>query len=204
MSEIETISSDWYDRNAQRYMASTLDADLSHIYASFLRYVPEGGRILDAGCGPGRDSLVFQQMGYDVTALDASAEMVRIASERLGKPVLQIRHQDVVFRQTFDGIWSMASLLHVPQAELRVVFEKYRNALVPGGVLFASFKHGQGESRTKGRLFSNQNRQSLERLIAPIADLEVIDTWVDFDNRPGRSHEEWVSVLCRRATTVTP
>jgi 2-polyprenyl-3-methyl-5-hydroxy-6-metoxy-1,4-benzoquinol methylase len=197
MNEVE--SSGWYDRNAQRYMASTLDADLSHVYEPFLRHVPEGGRILDAGCGPGRDSLVFQQMGYDVTALDASAEMVRIASERLGKPVLRLHHQDVAFQQEFDGIWSMASLLHVPQAGLPLVFEKYRNALVPGGVLFASFKHGEGEVRTKGRLFSNQNRQSLERLIAPIADLDVLDIWVDFDNRPGRGHEEWVSVLCRRA-----
>jgi SAM-dependent methyltransferase len=130
--------------------------------------------------------------------------MVRIASERLGKPVLQLRHQDVAFRQAFDGVWSMASLLHVPQADLPRVFEAYRDALVPGGVLFASFKHGEGEVQTKGRLFSNQNRQSLESLIAPIAGLDVIDIRVDADIRPGRSHEEWVSVLCRRTTTATP
>src|SRR3712207_7267921 len=49
----------------------------------FLRRVRPGGRILDAGCGTGRDALAFVQRGFEVVAFDASAEMVDRKSTRL-------------------------------------------------------------------------------------------------------------------------
>lgn len=191
-------SASWYDRNASDYISRTQFVDLHHLYQRFLAYIPDGGRILDAGCGSGRDSLAFQTMGYDVTAMDASIEMVRHTSELLRKQAHLLRHQDVTFREAFDGVWSMASLLHVPQAELPGVLARYRDALVPGGVLFVSFKHGDGERFADERLFTNQRHASFARLIETIPDLALLDASIDLDTRPGRTGDEWFSAICQR------
>lgn len=196
-------SAAWYDRHTQDYIERTKSADLSHLYAWFLRRVPAGGRILDAGCGPGRDSLAFQRRGYEVVAMDGSIAMVKHASELLQTQAIHMRHQEVEFVAEFDGVWSMASLLHVPHDELPGVLARYRNALVPGGVLFASFKHGDGMDRRDERLFANQNDDSFRRVLAAVPDLVLLGTRIDPDGRPGRQGEEWFSVLCERAIART-
>ena len=73
---------------------------------------------MDAGCGSGRDSKVFIDSGSEVIAFDGSAEMAKIASEFLGREVLNILFKDMNFYEEFDGIWACASLLHIPKAQL--------------------------------------------------------------------------------------
>lgn len=198
MSVSNLNSAAWYDCNTQTYIANTQSVHLSHLYEKFLRYVPAGGRVLDAGCGSGRDSLEFRGLGYDVVPMDASLAMVQHGSQLLGTEAMHKRHQDVDFVEEFDGVWSMASLLHVPHAELADVLEKYRTAFRSGEVLFASFKHGEGEHYRQERLFANQNAESFRQLIDEVPELTLIDSWVDTDRRPGRQHEQWFSVLCQK------
>jgi hypothetical protein len=146
----------------------------------------------------GRDSIVFEARDFDVVSLDASAAMVEHASRLLSRPTLHLRHQEVAFQKEFDGVWSMASLLHVPRVKLPAVLMNYRAALVPGGVWFASFKHGAGELVVKGRLFSDHTRKSFETLLGLTPGLALIESFVSLDTRPGRETEEWLTVLCRR------
>lgn len=198
MGRDQIDSADWYDRYPQDYIARTQAVDLSSLYARFLVHVPSLGRILDAGCGSGRDSLVFRAMGYDVVPMDASIAMVKHVSEVLGQEALHLRHQDVTFVEAFDGVWSMASLLHVPLAELPEVLQRYGRALKLGGVIFASFKLGEGEDVRDARLFANQNEASFRALIVEVNDLELLESWIEPDRRPGRHDEQWFCVLCRR------
>ncbi len=199
MSSGDVNSAAWYDRNTQDYVDRTQMVELSHLYERFLRYVPAGGRILDAGCGSGRDSLAFRRLGYDVVPMDASIEMVKHVSQLLGTKAIHRRHQDVDFVEAFDGVWSMASLLHVSHAELPEVLGKYRTALIPGGAFFASFKHGQGEQVRDERLFANQDDASFRQLLRHVPGLTLLETSVDTDRRPGREGDEWFSVICRRS-----
>jgi SAM-dependent methyltransferase len=192
-------SAAWYDRHPQDYIARTQAVDLSPLYAKFLAHVPPGGRILDAGCGSGRDSLAFRGMGYEVVPMDASLAMVEHVTEVLDQEALHLRHQDVAFVEAFNGIWSNASLLHVPHAELPDVLQRYGRALAPGGVLFASFKLGEGEDVRSERLFANQNETSFRAVVGRVAGLELLETWTEADRRPGRQDEQWFSVLCRRS-----
>lgn len=203
MADQPLDSAAWYDRNTRDYIERTQSADLSRLYAWFLRHVPAGGRLLDAGCGSGRDSLAFQRLGYDVVAMDGSIAMVKHASQLLKTEAIHKRHQEVDFVAEFDGVWSMASLLHVPHDELPGVLARYRDALVPGGVLFASFKHGDGMYRRDERLFANQNEESFRRVIAGVPELVLLETRIDPDSRPERQDEEWFSVLCERAAART-
>jgi 2-polyprenyl-3-methyl-5-hydroxy-6-metoxy-1,4-benzoquinol methylase len=195
----EVNSAAWYDRNTQDYIDRTQGVDLSHLYEKFLQYVPAAGRILDAGCGSGRDSLAFHRLGYRVVPMDASIEMVKHVSQLLGIEAIHLRHQAVDLAEAFDGVWSMASLPHVPYSELPAVLERYRTALVPGGALFASFKHGSGERVRDERLFANQNEASFLRVLSQVPGLTLRETSVDMDRRPFRENDEWFSVICQRS-----
>lgn len=64
----------YYDKNAQDFYERTINADVQDLYQKFLKYVPKQGRILDAGCGVGRDSKFFLSKGYEVVAFDGSLE----------------------------------------------------------------------------------------------------------------------------------
>lgn len=114
-------SAAYYDQHADRYIEDTDSIDLSPLYKRFLAHLPAHARILDAGCGSGRDSMAFNRLGHDVVATDASPAMVRHASRALGQEVLHLRHEDIRFEEAFDGIWSNASLLH----SRRPIFRRY-------------------------------------------------------------------------------
>ena len=75
----ETIA--YYDGNAKKFIANTANIEFSALQKTFADMLPEGGRILDLGCGSGRDSLAFLKAGLSVDAVDGSAEMVKAANE---------------------------------------------------------------------------------------------------------------------------
>ncbi|NCA72135.1 MAG: class I SAM-dependent methyltransferase, partial [Sphingobacteriia bacterium] len=135
----------YYEDQAGAFFAGTVGVDMTPLYARFLALVPPGAHLLDAGCGSGRDALAFQRLGYRVSACEASPALARLASDYCGLPVEVRRFQDIDWVARFDAIWACASLLHVPMLELPGVMRRLARALVPGGVLYASFKHGAGE-----------------------------------------------------------
>lgn len=156
----------YYDEPANAYADQTLHADMSVIYERFEKYLTSGAAVLDAGCGSGRDSLHFVKAGYSVTAIDASQEMCAFASRLLQQEVRQLRFQELDYDACFDGIWACASLLHVPERQQAKVFHRLMHALVPGGVLYASWKYGETErtEASSGRLFCDMTAQRAEAL----------------------------------------
>ncbi|MBL6459377.1 class I SAM-dependent methyltransferase [Belnapia sp. T6] len=190
----------YYDRNATRFAADTADLDMSALHDRFLRHLPPGGRILDAGCGVGRDALAFAEREYSVVAFDGSAEMVRLARERLGTgaEVRHMRFGDVAWREEFDGIWACASLLHVPAADFPAITTKLAAALRAGGAWYMSFKVGEGEHIRGARMFMNHSETSL-RAALKHASVTVVDVWTTADVRPGRQNEGWINAVAVRA-----
>jgi 2-polyprenyl-3-methyl-5-hydroxy-6-metoxy-1,4-benzoquinol methylase len=190
--------SDYYDDHASEFIADTLSVDMEEVYKPFLSRVPPGGRILDAGCGSGRDTLAFHNKGYDVVSIDASAKMVELAKLLTGRPVFRMRFQEIQWVEEFDGIWACASLLHVPKIEMDEVWRRLINALKPGGAWFMSFKKGQGESIRKGRFFNDYEEQELRALIEKQQDIELLQLWTTRDVRRGREQEQWTNAIVRR------
>ena len=76
---------EYYNKYADRYSDVTRNADMSDIYKRFEEHLKPGSRILDLGCGSGRDSKYFLDKGYDVVSLDASEAMCRKTQELTGK-----------------------------------------------------------------------------------------------------------------------
>jgi SAM-dependent methyltransferase len=187
----------YYDDHAEEFRQQTETVPMEHLYAPFLVHIPDGGRILDAGCGVGRDSKAFLDRGYDVVSFDASETMVALTTALTGRPALRLRFQDVDFREEFDGIWACASLLHVSRNNIGVSLRRLIAALKRGGVIYASFKHGCGERVAGGRLFNDYNEADLAALITNFPELSVVDVWGTQDSRPNRSNERWLNMLAR-------
>lgn len=192
------MTEQYYNEHAAAFINDTLEIDMTALYAPFLEYIPTGGHILDAGCGSGRDSRAFLQRGYLVTACDAAESMVVAATAILGQPVLQLRFQELSFEQIFDGVWCCASLLHVPQHEMDDVLNRIARALNPGGILYASFKYGEGEEKRNGRYFTNYTEQTWSRQRMHHLDLEHLCVWTTADVRSGHTDERWLNVLMRQ------
>lgn len=189
---------DYYDRNADAFDRDAARLDLEHLYQPFLELLPPAGRILDAGCGPGRDSKAFLDRGYDIVSFDASPRMVELASRRTGRPVVLARFEDLEFADEFDGIWASASLLHVPRGKLSDAFGRLLRAVKSRGIIYASFKYGTGDRIKGGRLFSDFSEDTLAEFLGQFADAEILRLWQTADIRPGRSGEAWVNVFIRK------
>ncbi len=197
MNLVPTKTLNYYNQHAQTFSDSTLNVDMSALYAEFLPLIPKHGHILDAGCGSARDAMYFKQQGFTVSAFDASENIAKLASNYLQQTVEVKAFQQLNFTNMYDGIWCCASLLHVPKVELPQVFLKLQNALKPNGVLYVSFKYGTQERVHNGREFTDLNEDGLTALITHHTELKILKQWQTVDQRPERESEVWLNALIK-------
>jgi len=191
-------SVDYYELHADDYAKSTFGLDMSSIYERFFANILPGAHIADAGCGSGRDTKLFLQRGYRVTAFDASAQMARVASIHTGQKCSVLRFQDVQFEQEFDAIWACASLLHVPKRDMRDVLRRFLTALKPGGVIYASFIEGEGERiAADGRLYNSYTAQSFRDLIGTIGSICELSWWKSDETSRPVERAPWLNFLLK-------
>jgi SAM-dependent methyltransferase len=193
-----TDSVAWYDQNAESFFARSIDTAILVQQRAFADLLPRGGRVLDAGCGSGRDAKTFREWGFEVTATEAAPKLAALARRHSGVDVQVMTFDQMDWVEAFDGIWACASLLHVPRSGLPPTLRRLTRTLVPGGVWFMSFKYGEGERAANGRRFTNLDEAGAKRLIEEAGGLELLSLQVSGDVRPERSEERWLSVFCRR------
>ena len=113
----------------------------------FMRALPKHGRVLDLGCAYGRDAELLTRKGFAVTGVDFSGAMIRKARRRVPKATFIV--QDVqrlpLRKNTFDGVWASAVLLHVSKKAVPRILHKLYAVLRPGGLLFIGTYLGKGE-----------------------------------------------------------
>ena len=190
----------YYDEHAEAFVERTAHVSVAHLYEPFLTLIPQGGRILDAGCGSGRDAAEFLRRGYEVVAFDGSDKLARIASRRTGLDVFHLTFDEIPWRMEFDGIWACASLLHLPSEQLHGALDRLVEALRPGGALYVSFKAGNFEGTRAGRWFSDMTEAGLQELLSTIGRVKTLRVWISQDSR---SHTivEWVNGLAQMTST---
>ncbi len=189
----------YYNENAASFADQTVNVDFSEVQERFLLRLPEGGRILDFGCGSGRDTKYFLSRGYQVDAVDGSEEMCRVASANTGIKVKRMLFTELDAQKAYDGIWACSSILHLPKDELGRVFLRMANALKDNGVIYTSFKYGEFEGYRNGRYFTDFTEEAFGDFIKDIPEIEVSESWLSGDVRPGRGGERWLNLLVGRS-----
>ena len=194
----------YYSQNAADFITSTQNVSMTTIQDSFTSLLPPNAHILDLGCGSGRDSLAFLQKNFTVTALDACKEFCQATKkltadfqEKGRIKIIQKTFSELSAFQKYEGLWACSSLLHVPKAELPVIFQKIENSLKPDGIFYCSFKKGKFEGERNGRYFSDFIEEELCTMIEEYTKLSKVRLWLTNDARPGKT-EIWVNSLWRK------
>lgn len=186
----------FYSQNAIEYADKTMMLNMEGIYPFFLQYIPPNGKVLDAGCGSGRDSLYFLRHGYQVAAFDASAEMCREAERRLLQPVQQLKFEQLACDSMFDGVWACASLVHIPWSEQGRNISKLLQALKPGGVLYASWKYGSNFHTEGCRCFCDMDEKRVAEVTKQLKETQLLEQWISFGIE--NTEQKWLNTIFQR------
>lgn len=184
----------YYNDKAKEFIEDTILVDMGFSRDRFLKHVKDEGHILDFGCGSGRDSKKFIDLGYQVSAIDGCETICEITSEYLGIDVKCLRFNELNEVNKYDGIWACASILHLNMNELEDVFNKMKKALKDDGAIYTSFKLGEFEGERNGRYFTYMTEDRLNKVIG---DLKIEDMWVTSDGRVNRHSEKWLNTVLK-------
>jgi len=186
----------YYDRNAEDFFRNTIDVDMTEIYNEFTSLLPEKAKIIDIGCGAGRDILYFKKLGYNIIGVDNSPEIVRLASKYTKENIILQDFTKLDYREEFDGIWACASLLHFNKTKLISVIEKIIEYIRKSGIIYTSFKYGDFEGVRNGRYFSDFTEKSFSTLVLK-SKIQIIKMWTTNDRRPDRT-TQWLNIILAR------
>ena len=164
MTDRETIAV--YDARAADYAKLEPSDTPSDTLATFIAALPQGARVLDLGCGPGTSARHMVRAGCVVDALDASAEMIGLASAIDGVTARQASFDDISGTAIYDGVWANFSLLHAPRTDMPRHLSAIHAALKPGGLFHIAVKEGTGEARDSiNRLYTYYTEAELTDLL---------------------------------------
>lgn len=135
-----------YNRIAREYARANKTYSFWRRELEALRKFSPGKKVLEIGCGAGRDAKVFLDDGFDYLGVDASSGLLHIAKQVNPTGMFRLmNYYDLRFPpNSFDGVWSMATLLHVPKKKLPKVLKPIRKLLRPSGVFVVSMKEKSG------------------------------------------------------------
>jgi SAM-dependent methyltransferase len=191
---------DHYDSNAEAFWEGTRDHDVSQNRAALvdqLRGSPPF-RILDFGCGPGRDLAAFAAMGHEAVGLDGCLAFVAMARQHSGCEVL---HQDFLALdlpgESFDGIFANASLFHIPSTDLPRVLRELLVALRPHGVLVASNPRGDGREGWSGGRYGCYFDLERWRGLFTTTGFDDVSHYYRPKGKP-RAEQPWLVTIWRR------
>ncbi len=191
----ETLA--YYNANAENYYERTVSSDMQAQYDFFLKYVPSGARILDLGCGSGRDSKYFMDKGFLVTPLDGSEAMCKKAESYTGLSVRQMEFLDLNDREIYSGIWASASLLHLEKKDLGRMFAKLRKALTRDGILYVSFRKGNFDGMRNGRHYTDLTEGELFNLVNTVGGMKIVQA-KEFKEERDEETITWICAIIKK------
>ncbi len=195
-----------YAGGPQWFWEGTKDHDVSQNVQALLSALPGQGpfRILDLGCGPGRDLMTFRELGHDPVGLDGCAAFVAMARDMAG---CDVWHQDFISLdlppEHFHGVFANASLFHVPRAELPRVLRELWTTLVPGGVLFSSNPRGPQVEQVNGERYGFYCELPVWRDYCEGAGFREVHHYYRPPGRP-REEQPWLASVWRKGGVFPP
>ncbi|MEW9698695.1 class I SAM-dependent methyltransferase [Paenibacillus sp. SI8] len=184
-TQVKQILKKSYDQQAEQRDRSEVELwKVSEMdrFLSRLRTGDQGKKILDLGSGPGHQAAYLQKNGCDVTCIDLSEEMVRICQgkglEAFAMDFFQLELEPV----SYDAIWTMNALLHVPKTSLNQVLVQIDRVLKPEGFIYLGIYGGyesegiwEEDSYRPQRFFAFYENEHLLRIVSEMFEVEQFD-----------------------------
>lgn len=191
---------DYYQENHESYYEQTVGADPSIFLEPLVAYLRKGAKVLDIGCGSGRDLLWCKKHGFAVTGFERAAGLARKAEKLVGCPIILGDFCVHDFsNHRFDAVLLVGALVHLPHEELEGVLGRILKCLAPGGVVLFSIKKGRESfTDTTDRTYFLWQKESLEPIFSRlglgllafyenVSALGKADTWLTCYLRRGIS-----------------
>ena len=148
----------------------------------------DNGLILDLGCGPGRDTGIFNGLGLSCVGLDFSEQMLRLAKENQGQTICADMTMLPFRSGTFNGIWSCSAMKYLMPKAMLASLKEVRRVLRNGGVFWLGLDEGQGENiedredmKLSLQLHTEESiRPHLKNLGFKIIEIKRVKTWRPF------------------------
>nr|WP_197536768.1 class I SAM-dependent methyltransferase [Halobacteriovorax marinus] len=188
-----------YSERSDLFWQGTKDHDVSQNINALLQSIKADApyRILDFGCGPGRDTLALKNLGHIPTGLDGCENFVSMAKEHSGSEVLHQNFLELELRENyFDGIFANASLFHIPKSEFRRVLGDIVASLKKGGVLFSSNPRGNSEGFNGARYGYYMELEEFNEHLEAVG-LTLEDHYYRPEGLP-RSEQPWLACVARK------
>lgn len=200
LAETSSITLNHYNRHAENFWQGTKTHDVSQNRDALLRSLGGPGlfRILDFGCGPGRDLKFFRDMGHEAIGLEGSESFVEMARQYSGCEVwLQDFLRLNLPGEFFDGIFANASLFHVPSQELPRILKQLSATLKVGGVLFSSNPRGENQEGWSGERYGCYYDWPRWRDFVSVAGFSEIAHYYRPPGLP-RAEQPWLASVWRK------
>ena len=190
-----------YNKIAELYSKYNFEKLLQFQLSKFISLLP-GKKVLDVGCGMGRDVAYFMEEKLDVIGIDLSEKMIEEAKKRVKKGKFKIMD----FRKTdfkdgsFDGVWSMAGFIHVSKTEMPKLLKEMNRILKKDGIIYIAIKEGKGEKEVKAPKYKGEPRtfvlyQQLElEEFLKNAGFEVVNS----DTSQEEFGDKWVEIFAKK------
>lgn len=196
----------FYKDNAKQ-VAERYESVVSDLSKHFSDAFNTGRKVLDIGCGSGRDLAVLHKLGYDCYGVDPTPQFLEIAQEihpELIKRIIQGALPDLPapFGGGFDGVLCSAVLMHIDVDQLPDAAKAIKACLSGGGRLLFSVPSKRSdvvsENRDQnGRLFIPNQANRLKSIFEDLG-FKTVSSWNNSDSM-GRDAVTWESVLMELA-----
>jgi SAM-dependent methyltransferase len=184
-----------YNQKVDDYAAFTDDAGPDRHLREFIALIPQGGAVLDLGCGPAQASAHMRDAGLAPDPVDASSGMVALANEKFDIGARLGTFDDIDDTAAFDGVWANFCLLHADRADLPKYLKAIATALKPNGTFHIGMKTGTGAGRDEiDRFYTYVDVKELQDMLTT-AGLTV--NYTKEGEGPGLAGNVEPFVICR-------
>jgi len=199
----------WYEDNAQKYADASLGLVNKDLIKKFTSFLKNKDKVLDAGCGPGRDSKVFYELGFDIFGIDLSSNLLKIASQQCPKGIFKkANFLSLPFPNNyFDGIWASASLLHLENTDdVKKALSEFNRVLKKEGVLCVLVKQQMGKEKTSvvtdslsnhDRFFQWFSKTEIKNLLNE-NNFSIISLEDNYPDLAGREEVKWIFAFAKK------
>lgn len=190
-----------FNKFAEQYADFSFLNLLQYELNRFIALMPKNGKILDVGCGSGRDVQYFLDYDLQPIGIDASQELIKEAKKRVPDGIFEKMDMlDLKFEKlNFDGIWALDSISYLEKKLIPKLLKEFNKILKPNGILFISVRQGEGE-----KLISHEKLGKEEILISFYSQLEIEDLLKQADFEILNSYIEdgehftWLNIFAKK------